>query len=365
MRITRIELTPFVIPLHKPTVWATGSMTAVDYVLVQIHGEDGLYGVSEAIPRPMIYGETQHSIYYAIRDYLAPLILGEDSLALERIWKKMGSLAANPGAKAAIDIALHDLNGKLLGLPVHRLLGGPARSQVAVTWMIPLMSHADMLAELEQKLAEGFCSFKIKGGLDAVGDIQLVRDMRRIAGPSVQLYLDANQMYDRETALRVLTALDGTMDCIEEPMAVHDDLGRRDLAMRSRVPLLGDDSCFTVAEVARQLALGALSRISIKMPRTGFWLARRVVDLCESANVKLQINTQSETMLGTAGCLQLAAAYAQISLPNELTFFLEVQDNLITNSLPIRDGFMTVPQGPGMGVEIDWDKVRHYSVALS
>lgn len=364
MRITSIELIPFVIPLKKPTVWAAGSMTVVDFVLIKLHGEDGVYGVSEAIPRPMIYGETQHSIYYAIRDHLAPLVVGEDSFALERIWKKMGALAANPAAKAAIDIALHDLNGKLLGLPVHRLLGGPARSEVELTWMVALMPHADMLAELEEKLAEGFRSFKIKGGIDAGNDIALLLEMRRIAGPGVQLYIDANQMYDRETARRVLLALDGVIDCIEEPMAVHDDAGRLDLARRTRVPLLGDDSVFTLADVSRQLALGALDRISIKMPRTGFWLARKVVHLCEAANVRLQINTQSETTVGTAGCLQLAAAYGQISLPNEMTFYLDACDSLTTTQPEIRDGRMAVPQGPGLGIEIDWDKVRHYAVAL-
>lgn len=364
MRITSIELIPFVIPLRKPTVWATGSMTVVDFVLVKVHGEDGLYGVSEAIPRPMIYGETQHSVYYAIRDYLAPQLVGEDSFALERIWKKMAGLAANPGAKAAVDIALHDLNGKAVGLPVHRMLGGPARTEVDLTWMVTMMPNADMLAELEAKLAEGFRSFKVKGGLDPDNDIRLLREMRRLAGDGVQLYIDANTQYDRETAQRVLLALEGVIDCIEEPMAVHDDAGRRDLTLRTRVPLLGDDSVFTLADVSRQLALGALTRISIKMPRTGFWLARRVVDLCEAANVKLQINTQSETTLGTAGCLQLAAAYAQISLPNEITFYHEVCDSLVMQEPVVRNGRMQVPDGPGMGVEVDWEKVRRYAVDL-
>src|SRR5271170_6056905 len=145
MIIRDIEVTPFVIPLVKPTKWAAGYMTHVDWLLVKIVGDDGTYGVAEAIPRPMIYGETQHSIYYAITQYLAPLLIEEDSFALERIWSKMGSLAGNPAAKSAIDIALHDLNGKLLKMPVHRLLGGPARSEVDLVWMVGLMSNAEML----------------------------------------------------------------------------------------------------------------------------------------------------------------------------------------------------------------------------
>lgn len=100
------------------------------------------------------------------------------------------------------------------------------------------------------------------------------------------------------------------------------------------------------------------------MPRTDFWLATKVVHLAEAANIGLQINTQSETTLGTAACLQLAAAYRQISFPSELTYFLDVSDSLIQGNFDIRNGRLQVPQGPGMGVEIDWDKLHRYTIHL-
>ena len=364
MRIHHIEVTPFVIPLSKPTKWAAGYMTTVDWLIVKIVDEDGNYGVSEAIPRPMIYGETQHSIFYAITRYLAPLLKGEDTFALENIWTKMGAMAGNLAAKSAIDIALHDLNGKVLNMPVHRLLGGPARSEVDLVWMIGMMDNDKMLAELDQKAAEGFFAFKVKGGIDPDNDIQLLKQMRARVPDHVRFYIDANMRYDKETAYRVLSALEGVLDCVEEPMIATDDVGRQELARKVSIPMLGDESVFTVADVQRQIQLGALKRISIKMPRTGFWLTRKIVHLAEAANLKLQISTQSETTLGTAGCLQLAAAYQQISLPSEMTFYLDVCDSLITCRLHIENGRMRVPQGPGMGVELDWDKVKHYAVDL-
>ena len=364
MLIKNIEVTPFVIPLKKPTKWAAGYMTEVDWLLVKIIGEDGSYGVSEAIPRPMIYGETQQSIYYAILRYLAPLIIGEDSFSLERIWSKMGALAANPAAKAAIDIALHDLNGKLLQMPIYRMLGGPARKEIDLVWMVGLMSNREMIAEMQQKIGEGFRAFKVKGGIDADNDIALIKQMRREVPADIKIYIDANMRYDKETAYRVLKELEGMLDCIEEPMLATDDSGRKELAQKTSVPLLGDESVFTVADVSRQIALGALKRISIKMPRSGFWLSRKIVHLAEAANIKLQINTQSETTLGTAGCLHLAAAHEQISLPNEMTFYMDVCDSLITNELRIVDGKMQLLDGPGLGIDIDWEKVRKYSVAI-
>ncbi|REE07393.1 L-alanine-DL-glutamate epimerase-like enolase superfamily enzyme [Paraburkholderia sp. BL27I4N3] len=364
MIIRSVEVTPFVIPLNKPTKWAAGYMTTVDWLLVKIIGDDGSYGVAEAIPRPMIYGETQHSIYYAITQYLAPLLVGEDSFALENIWSRMGALACNPAAKSAIDIALHDLNGKLLKMPVHRLLGGPARTEVDLVWMVGLMSNDQMLAELDQKVTAGFRTFKIKAGLDPDNDIRLLKQMRERVPDDVRLYIDANMRYDKETAYRVLKALEDVLDCVEEPMLASDDLGRRELAQKVAVPMLGDESVFTVADVCRQIQLGALKRISIKMPRTGFWLSRKIVHLAEAGNLKLQINTQSETTLGTAACLQLAAAYGQISLPSELTFYLDVCDSLITSELTIDNGKLKVPDGPGMGVDVDWDKLKKYAVKL-
>lgn len=363
MIIARIDVIPFVIPLKKPTVWAAGSMTEVDWLLVTIHGNDGTYGVAEAIPRPMIYGETQESIGVAIRKYLAPLVVGEDSFHLGRIWTKMEALAGNLAAKSSIDVALHDLNGKLLGLPVHTLLGGPVRREVDLAWMVGLQSNEGMIAETLEKYGAGFRSFKVKAGMDPDNDIRLLRRMRAEIPDDARLYIDANMRYDRDSAQRVLLALEDVIDCAEEPIPASDDDGRKLLAERVSVPLMGDESVFTVGDVQRQIRLGALRRISIKLPRSGFWLSRKIVHLAEAADIPLQISTQSETTLGTAACLQLAAAYGQISLPNELTFFLDVCDSLLTTPPTILDGRMQVPDGPGLGVEVDWDKVRAYSIA--
>lgn len=365
MLITNVDVIPFVIPLLRPTRWANGYMDKVDWLLLRIEAEDGSYGVAEAIPRPMIYGETQESIYFVLKKYLAPLLIGEDSFALERIFKKLGALVGNPGAKNAIDIALHDLNGKLLGLPVHRMLGGPVRDAVDLVWMIGQKPEQAMLDELLEKVGEGFFAFKVKGGTDPVGDVRLLKQMRELVPDHVRLYIDANMQYDRETAYRVLKQLEGVLDCIEEPMLATDDAGRLALSRNVAVPLLGDESVFTVADVRRQLELGALKRIGLKLTRSGFSLSRKMVNLAEAHNVRLQILTQSETTLGTGACLQLAAAFEQISLPGEMLFYLDVSDTLCSNGLSVSNGRMNVLDTPGVGMQIDWDKVEQYRVQIS
>lgn len=363
MRITDVEVIPFRIPLHRPVVWAAGRMDCVDWVLVTITAEDGTRGVAEAIPRPMIYGETQVSIAHAISAVLGPMLIGQDSFALAPIWRAMEGLAGNLAAKSAIDIALHDLNGKLTGLPVHRLLGGPERSHVDLVWMVGLMDEQGMVDDAVARAAEGFRAFKVKGGIDPDSDIRVARAMRE-ALPHVQIYIDANMKYDRDTGLRVLRALSGVLDAVEEPLPAGDDMGRVDLARRVDVPLMGDESVFTPADVARQIRLGALRRVSLKMPRTGFWLSRKIVAMCETASIPMQICTQSETTLGVAACLQLAAAYGQISLPSELTFHLEVDGRITAQAFAVENGRLPVPTAPGNGADVDPDRLDRYRVTL-
>lgn len=366
MIIKKVEVTPVNIPYvaGKPLKWAAGCLYAAEHLVVKIEGEGGTYGVAEATPRPMIYGETQHSIYYAIKNYLAPLLIGQDSFALENIWERMNSLMWNPSAKAAIDVALYDLNGKLLGLPIHTMLGGPYRKKVKLVWMVGFGSNDEMLDEMLRKTQEGFRVFKVKGGPDPDNDIRVLSLMKEKAPKDVKLYIDANMCYTQRDAERVLKALENVLDCIEEPMAAWDDEGRKEVSRKVNVPLLGDDSVFTYADVYRQVRLGALQQIGIKVPRTAFTISRKIVQLAEIANLPVRILTQAESTLGTAACLQLAAAYRQINQPCEMTFFLSVSGSLLKNDLVICNGEMEVPDKPGMGVEVDWAKVKQYTVAI-
>ncbi|MDJ0931701.1 MFS transporter [Breoghania sp.] len=167
IKITNVEVFPFKIPNKRVVVWAVGSLPAAEHLIVKITAEDGSVGVSKAIPRPMIYGETQEGIYYALTKYLKPMVVGEDSFNFEGIWKKFQFLPWNLAAKGAIDVALYDLNARSLGISVARLLGGPARKEVVLCWQIGFGERDEMIAELKEKLDEGYRAFKVKGGPQA------------------------------------------------------------------------------------------------------------------------------------------------------------------------------------------------------
>ncbi|MDJ0931700.1 enolase C-terminal domain-like protein [Breoghania sp.] len=171
--------------------------------------------------------------------------------------------------------------------------------------------------------------------------------------------------YSRIDALKVMSALEGVIDCLEEPMIAWDNEGRKDVASRVSVPILSDESTFTVADVYHQIQLGAIGEVDIKIPRTGFTLSTKIVHLAECANIPVQVSLQAETDFGNAACLQFASAYEQISLPCEFSYYVDdIGDNLLKSPLVIRDGKMLLPGGPGMGVKPDWEKVEKYAISI-
>ena len=312
MVIQDIQTFPIRVPiLDEGCATSHIAMVQSDEVIVKVIGEDGTYGVGEAAARPIIYGETAKSIVAIIHDELKPRLIGEESTNIQRIHEKLSPIKANYCAKAAIDIALHDLNGKQLGLPVCAMLGGPARDRVQLSWTMS-GSRADwekQKAEVMKKVAEGFRSFKFKFAAGAEKDIEFMEMIRSIVPKECRLYADANASYSRKDAYRVMKELEGVIDAVEEPMPIYDDWGRVELAKSVNVDILIDESAFTPEEVYRQIKLGAVGRVGIKVARTGFTGSGKIAHMAEAANLPVQICTQIETDIGVAAAVQVAAAH--------------------------------------------------------
>lgn len=369
MIIKQVEAIAVNIPFKGRTInWKSGHMAGADNVIVKVTAEDGTYGVGEATPRIGIYGETQQSIYYVVKDVLGPMLIGEDSFNIQKILDKMSFVVWNPTAKGAIDVALNDLNGRLCGLPICKMLGGPYRTEIPLSWTMAgtYGTYKDEVDEVVRKTAEGYRSFKIKtGNGDVEADIRLLKEIKANCPEGTSLYIDANMAYTREEAYRVLHELEGIISCAEEPLPATDNEGRAALAKATSTPILSDESTVTVNDVYRQIQLGAISRIGIKLPRTGITLSTKIVHLAECANLPCQISTQLESDLGTATCVQLAAAFKQISLPCEIAFYDEnFSASLIKKPLEIKNGCLQLPEGPGSGVDIDWESVERYKVEI-
>jgi L-alanine-DL-glutamate epimerase-like enolase superfamily enzyme len=363
MKITRVEAIPFAIPYTHPLRFASGEQHVAEHVLVRVHGEDGVVGTAEAPPRPYTYGETQDSILAVVEKVFAPLVVGLDVLDREQVHARLERTVGNPCAKAAVDMALWDVIGQLLGQPVTRLLGGYT-DRMRVSHMVGFDSPehtVDVVEEFRERY--GITTYKVKVGRRPYGlDVAVVRALRERFGDTIELYIDGNRGWtasESARALREMADLDLTL--AEELNPADDVLGRRWLVERTPMPFVADESVPTPAAVARELLAGAATAISIKTARTGFTQSQRVHFLCESLGVENVIGNQIDGQVGTLCAVTFGAAYRGTSArPGELSNFLDMADDLLVEPLEIRDGALHVRDVPGTGVCIDEAKLATY-----
>ena len=360
MKITEITATPMKVPLVEPLHWVSGYMEHAEPILIRVKTDEGIEGISEGTPRPGIYGETQVSICNAINNVFGPMLLGLDPFDTDKIWTKMNTVYWNPTAKGCLDVALWDIMGKKTGMPCYKLLGGWS-DKTRVSWMVALKSMEEMVDDAKRSYAAGYRYFKLKGGVDPDFDIKMVRNIRKVVGEDAKLYIDGNMGYNYLDLMKVATALKDDLVWFEEPMLCSDSQGRKKFSQHSDIPLLGDESLFTLSDVVKELQLGALDIIMVKVPRTGFTIGKKYVALAEAYNKPMLIGTQAEGHLGTAACIHFASAHKAFCLSNEFTYFHSLKDKFINEDFKVEDGYLHVPKGTGMGVTLDEDKVKYFS----
>jgi L-Ala-D/L-Glu epimerase len=361
IRITAVEAIPFALPYRRAPKFASGSVDTADNVLVRVHTDAGLVGQAEAQPRPYTYGETQRSILDAVSGPLNDRLMGVDPLRTEIVAERCGAITGNQVARGAVDLAVWDLAGKILGCPCHTLLGGFA-DDVAAAHMVSFDEPAAMADEAVATRDQlGVRTFKVKVGRDPALDVAAVRAVRD-AMPDADLYVDANRGWSYEDAVRVGDELaDLGVRAIEEPISIDDRAGRLRLADRWAVPLVGDESCISLAHVDRALEEGAVRMVSVKTARTGFTESRRILDLCLARNIPIVVGSQYEGSLGAIATVAFAAAFgATAGQPAEITNFLDLADDLVVAGPEIRAGRATVPATPGLGFEIDEERLQRY-----
>lgn len=361
MKIKQIEAIPFRIPYRAPLKWGlSGYLEAAEHVLVRVYTEEGITGQAEATPRPTIYGESQVSIFYAIKNWFAPLLVGLSIYHLEKIWAKLDTIYWNPTAKGAIDLAVWDAQAKAQNLPLWEVLGG-FTDRLSVSWMLGIRPLEEMVQEALEMRTQGFKAFKVKVGIDPEKDIQVVKALRENLGPEVMIYADANMAYEPDLAIKTIRKMEEYgLAFIEEPVPISKERARLKVARAISIPIMGDESVFTPHDVAREIELGAIGIMSIKTPRTGYTLSQKIIHLAEIAGIPCLMGTQAETGLGTLASAHFGSAHKNVSYPSEISFFLCLKDDLLAEPICLKDGIVELPQRPGNGAVIDEGKLKKY-----
>jgi L-alanine-DL-glutamate epimerase-like enolase superfamily enzyme len=361
MKIEKIEAIPFSIPYSKPLKYGLkGYLKSADHVLVRVITSDGVIGLGEAMPRPIIYGESQTSIIWAVEQWIAPKLKGLPVYSVEKIWDQMKYLIANETAKGAVDLAIHEALAKSLGMPLYQLLGGWT-NKIPVAWIVGQMDTDEMVRECLDVQEKGINSFKVKVGIEPKKDVDVIGRLRQELGDEALIYVDANQAFSYQEAIRFIPMLENLgINMVEEPIPVSNSRGRLRLAQQISVPFIGDESVISPLHVRNEINLGAVSVISIKTPRTGYYQSRKIVHLAEQADLSCIIGTQVETDIGVLAAAHFGAAFKIFSYPAEITYFLTMKDQLLASQLKIENGTLLLPEAPGLGIELDEDKLRRY-----
>ena len=367
MKIKRVEPIAVTIPMKKPVFMAGVEIRTADNVLVRIEADNGTIGWGEAASAPTMTGETVESMMAAVA-YLAPAVEGRPAEDIAGTIAAMrGRMYANTSAKAAIEMALHDLVGRATGEPAYALLGGRARSRMPILGVIGTGELASDLREAESKKAQGYVAFKIKVGIDKpLVDAERTRRVCALIGSGALMSADANQGWSTEEAVQYVRALAGTrLDFFEQPVPAEDLAGMATVAKvaaeAGAVAIGADESIHSLEDLRRSHAQGAARGASLKTIKLGGM--RAVMEagrLCEELGLKVNVAAKTgESSIACAAAVHIAAALPQIdwglTLSNE-----GLADDVTAQPIRIVRGHAEVSDAPGLGVDVDEDRVRGY-----
>jgi L-alanine-DL-glutamate epimerase-like enolase superfamily enzyme len=356
MRITRVDTFPVSLPLAEPVHMSHVTIDCSHNVLVRITTDSGVVGWGEGVQAFDLTGENQGRIRAGI-DGLGARLVGQDPLARTAIWLRLRhEVEGNATAIGAIDIALHDIAGKVHGVSVADLIGGRARSRIPA---LVLLGSGDTDADLEtfrKRLAEGYGWFKLKLGIgSAQAERETLRRMRE-AAPDAVIAGDANAAWSEQESARFLDAIaDLGVRFIEQPTRARAAMIR--LAERSTVPLCADESAGSL-EAVRSFADTAVAGVSLKLIKHGgITGVMRAAALCE--HVGLQVNLAgkvAESAISAAADLHCAAAMGATAFGCSPANHVLARD-VCAEPPAAADGAYDVPTGPGLGIDVDDDLV--------
>lgn len=372
MKITAIRLTRLAVPLKHPYHLSQeyGIFSTATPVLAEIETDAGVTGVGECDPWPLFTGDSAESAMVVLGRHLAPALLGTDPTNLNELHRRMdGAIRNQHIAKSALDMAAWDAWGKAAGMPVHQLLGGKRRSSIRCMWSIGGSTPEESAAEVLEAKRLGYdgCMIKI-GGPDWRLDAARTEAVRAAVGPDYPLIVDANQGWDLDTARRYGRAIrDLGILFFEQPLQSWDVEGMAALRRSLDVPISADEGVATLQDALRLIRAEAVDVFSIKVTKNGgIRPAKAICDLAEAHGVQVFFNSMIEEGVTQAASLQLGASCGNLVSTIGHAYFspnrLERDISDFSRLIHVSEGRVEVSDAPGLGVTLDRDVVRDYTV---
>lgn len=328
-------------------------MNSVEDVIVEISTDTGEKGYGEAPPTGVITGDTTGAILGALRDHIIPTLMGRDVDDLENLMIDLNRcVVKNSSAKAAVDMALWDLYGKLYRIPVYKMLGG-SRKNLVTDITISVNPPEVMAEDARNAVGRGYDTLKMKVGIDPALDVTRLTAVREAVGPDVKIRIDANQAWNARQAIRILDQMQNKgldIELCEQPVPAHDLDGLRYVTERSIVPVLADESVFSPEDALTILQTHAADLINIKLMKCGgIYNALKIAAAAELYGAECMIGCMLEAKVSVNAAVHLGCAKGVITRV-DLDGPVLCTEDPVQGGAVFREKDITVSDDPGLGI---------------
>lgn len=373
MKIVSIETCPFSVPLKPDLIMVNslGRHAISELVILAIRTEEGLVGFGEASGSPTWSGELQNATIEIIQNCLAPIVLGRDPRDITALSAAMDcAMQHNHFAKAAIEMALMDLVGRFLHVPINLLLGGLVHSgPIPLKFSIGAYPPS-VAANVAENLAKtGFRAFKVKVGRDVSTDVARVEAVRSALGSECRIAVDANGGWTENDFSIARRSLERAgVNALEEPLRRGDFRGSARIRQQTSIPLVLDESIFTPEQALEAVRSDACDLISIYPGKNGgIRRSLQIANIAHAAGIDCVIGSNLEGSVGSAAMLQLAAAIPNLSssVDHEIIGPLYHVCTLDPDMPKFTDGKAEIPSDPGLGVHLNFNSIQEFQYATN
>ncbi len=350
MKITNLLVYPILIPLRKPFVTSLGSTYQYNGVLVKIETDENVFGWGEAAPSKNITKETQESVIKSLSE-IKPLIVGENPFEIESIMDKINYVFGS-SAKASVDIALHDILGKKIGLPLKNVFGN-SQNEIRTSITVSIRDVKNAVEDAKKIVDNGGRNIKLKIGLAPDEDVEKIKGIREAVGYEPRIRVDANQGYRVETAIKTLKEMERyEIEFVEQPVNAKDIEGMRRIRNNVGIPVMADESVHTPEDAVNIIKNDAVDMINIKIMKTGLSNALKIADICSAAGITCMVGCMIETKIGITAGTHLALGKRIVRFA-DLDGHLDLKFDPTINGVLTEKGVNRVNDNPGLGLDVD------------
>ena len=354
MKVSKTEIYKYSIPMVPFTI-ATGTMEYAQNIFIRIHTDAGITGVGECSAFPMITGETQATCFEMAKDF-ASLWKNKNALSIEERMNELHAFAAyNNTVKSAFDMALHDISAQHANLPLYKFLGVDNIKKLNTDLTVGINPPPQMAEQAKQFVEQGVRILKIKLGKNAKEDVQRIELINEAVGKEIKLRIDANQGWNYNDAVYVLTALKNyNIEFCEQPLHKNDDSLLPQLRKISPVKIMADESVFNHYDAIKLIEADACDYVNIKFAKSsGILEAKKINTICEEKNIACMMGGMLESRVALTAFAHFATAFNNVKFYDMDTCMLGHKIDSVIGGVMYNNFFVELPNSIGIGADVD------------